>query len=127
MTDEWVRNPDQQALEDARAIVDAQPKADIVVRHYPGVPEQAVADFKIDVAQMIPAGWHPVSVAYAQIPLDAAAILSLGTLAIARTPGGFLIATYRYQAPGSDTGSIAPKPKQAGRPVDADPQAAGPG
>ncbi|MGH2466076.1 MAG: hypothetical protein ACRDGI_11495 [Candidatus Limnocylindrales bacterium] len=100
MTDGWVRSPDQQALDEAQAIVDAQPRADIVVRHYPGVPEQAVADFRIDAAQMIPTGWHPVSVAYASIPLDPATLLALGTLAIARTPGGTLVATYRYQRPG---------------------------
>jgi len=99
MTDEWVRSPDQQALADAQAIVDAQPRADIVVRRYPGVPEQAVFDFKADVARMIPAGWHPVSVVYASIPLDPATLLSIGTLAIARTPAGTLVATYRYQRP----------------------------
>ena len=101
MTDQWVRGPDQQALDEAEAIVDGQQRADIVVRRYAGVPEQAVTEFKADAAQMIPAGWHPVSVVYAETPLDAATILSLGTLAIARTPGGFLIVTYRYQRPGS--------------------------
>jgi hypothetical protein len=40
MTEEWVRSPDQQALLEAQAIVDGQPKADIVVRRYGGVPEQ---------------------------------------------------------------------------------------
>jgi hypothetical protein len=107
VTDQWVRNPDQQALAEAQAIVDAQARPDIVVRHYPGVPEAAVADFKADAGQMIPTGWHPVSVVYAAIVLDPATVLALGTLAVAaRVPGGSLVVTYRYQQPGgaSDTG-----------------------
>lgn len=108
MTDQWVRNPDQQALDAAQAIVDAQPRPDIVVRHYPGVPEQAVADFKIDAAQMIATGWHPVSVAYAADQLDAASVFALGSLATARVMGGTLVATYRYQRPGSTPGGEPP-------------------
>ena len=127
MTDQWVRSPDQQALDEAEAIVNAQPRADIVVRRYPGVPKQAVSDFKADVAQMIPAGWHPVSATYVAIPLDPETVLALGSLAIAKVPGGALIATYRYQVPESSAGPVAPEPEQAGRPVDADSQAACPG
>jgi hypothetical protein len=108
MTDQWVRSPDQQALTEAQAIVEAQPRGDIVVRHYPGAPAAAVNDFKADVARMIPAGWHPVSVVYASVPLDRATILSLGVLASARTPGGSLVATYRYQRPESTPGPIPP-------------------
>jgi hypothetical protein len=95
---------------EAAAIVDAQPKADVVVRSYPGVPGAAVADFKTDAAQMIAAGWHPVSLAYAATALDPATMLSLGALAIASTPGGSLVVTYRYQQPRSspDTGRIPP-------------------
>lgn len=101
MADQWVRNPDQQALAEAEAIVDAQPNVDIVVRRYPGLPEAAVADFKADAAQMIPAGWHPVSLTYAPTLLDAAGLLALGSLAVAQAPGGALVVTYRYQGPGS--------------------------
>ena len=100
MTDQWVRSPEQQALAEAQAIVDAQARPDIVVRHYPGVPEAAVADFKTDAAQMIPTGWYPVSVVYAAIVLDPATVLALGTVAIAaKVPGGSLVVTYRYQLP----------------------------
>jgi len=106
MTDQWVRNPEQQALSEAQAIVDAQARTDIVVRHYPGSPEAAVADFKLDAAQMIPSGWHPVSVVYAAIVLDAATVIALGTLAIAaKVPGGSLVVTYRYQQPGAVSSS----------------------
>jgi hypothetical protein len=104
MTDQWVRNPDQQALAEAQAIVDAQPSTDIVVRRYPGVPVGAVADFKADAAQMIPAGWHPVSVVFASIPLDPATLLAFGSLASVQVPGGSLIVTYRFQGPGSASG-----------------------
>ena len=106
MTDQWVRNPDQQALAEAEAIVDAQARADIVVRRYPGVPAAAVIDFKADAAQMIPTGWHPVSVVYAAIALNPAEVLALGTLAVAaQVPGGSLVVTYRYQQPGAVSSS----------------------
>jgi hypothetical protein len=101
VTDQWVRSADQQAIDEAQAIVDAQPSADIIVRRYPGVPEAAVVDFKADAAQMIPSGWYPVSLTYASILLDPATLLALGSLAIAKVPGGSLVVTYRYQGPGS--------------------------
>ncbi len=127
MTDAWVRSPDQQALIDAQAVVDAQSRPDIVVRRYPGVPQAAVADFKADAARMTSAGWQPVSVAYATVPLDRATILSLGALSIAAPPGGSLFATYRYLRPGSDPGPDAPEPEQEGGPIDANPESTGPG
>jgi hypothetical protein len=101
MADQWTRNPDQQALVEAEAIVDAQPRSDIIVRRYPGAPGRAVADFKADVAQMVPAGWQPVNVVYISTPYDAANVLAVGPLALAQSPQGALQAIYRYQRPGS--------------------------
>jgi hypothetical protein len=58
-------------------------------------------DFKTDAAQMIPTGWHPISVVYASVALDPATVLALGTPAVAaEVSSGSLVVTYRYQQPG---------------------------
>jgi hypothetical protein len=97
VTDQWVRSADQQAIDEAQAIVDAQPSADIIVRRYPGVPEAAVVDFKADAAQMIPAGWYPIAQQFISDGPGVARVATLGVLALAGTPAGELIVTWQYE------------------------------
>jgi hypothetical protein len=97
MPDDWVRTPAQQAALDLQSSIDARPQSDIVVRTYPGEAAQAYADFQIDAAQMVPAGWQPIAQQYVSGSPSAAGVALFGLLAFAAKPPGSLMVTYQYQ------------------------------
>ena len=111
MPDDWVRTPAQQAAIDLQATIDARPQSDVVVRTYPGSAQQAYADFQIDAAQMIPAGWQPIAQQYISGSPSAAGVALLGLLAFAAKPPGSLMVTYQYErTPASAASPANPDP-----------------
>jgi hypothetical protein len=128
MPDEWVRSPGQQAAIDLQATIDAQPRPDIVVRTYPGETTQAYADYRVDAAQMIPAGWHPIAQQYESNSPGVANVALFGLLAFAAKPVGSLVVTWQYQGPqsGAPAGG-ATEPEQPAGTAGSDPQAPRPG
>ena len=113
MPDDWVRTPAQQAAMDLQTTIDARPPSDVVVRTYPGSPQQAYGDFQIDAAQMIPAGWQPIAQQYISGSPSLAGVALFGLLAFAAKPPGSLIVTYQYQRTPEPPGS-PPNPETAG-------------
>ena len=109
MPDDWVRTPAQQAAIDLQASIAARPQSDVVVRTYPGAAAEAYADFQIDAAQMIPAGWQPIAQQYIESAPSAAGVALFGLVAFASRPPGSLMVTYQYQR--TPTPPAAPDPQ----------------
>ena len=99
MTDEWVRTPAQQAAFDLQKLIEAHRRTDVVVRSYPGGPDEAYGDYQRDAVQMIPAGWYPIAQQFVAEGPDAGRVAMLGLLAFVGTGTGVLIVTWQYQQP----------------------------
>jgi len=97
MTDGWVRSPAQEAAAELQKLIDAHRRADVVVRSYPGSPDEAYADYQLDAVQMIPAGWYPIAQQFVGEGPDAGRVAMLGLLAFVGSGSGVLIVTWQYQ------------------------------